>query len=406
MRVPYARLIAAALLFQSTSAAAEQVELDLDTTLKRAATAAPAMVSANGRVREAEASRVGAAALLSSNPEIEVEAGPRYGVERTTDLDVRLGQSFDLGGRRGARRDVAEAGVRLARAEVDASTREVQLEAALAYYEALHGERLVETMQRAADLTQRAAEVADQRRKAGDITDLDVDLAKAAAGRARAMVRVAEAERASTIGRLAKLLVLAPDDTIVLRGDLRPKVALTLDTLAPTVAKRADLLALAAESKVAGAELRLARASGWPDLGLWVGYQREEDTDIVLAGVRLTLPLFQRAQGDRAIARAKASRVDAQIQVATRVASREVRDAFAIYEQARGAVETFEAEVLPTLDDAEQLLTKSLEAGQLTVADFLLARKELLDGRREYLEHLLAHAKARVTAQLVAGVQP
>jgi cobalt-zinc-cadmium efflux system outer membrane protein len=405
MRARYARWITAALVFHSTPATAGEVALDLGATLQRAASAAPAVTAARGRIGEAEAARVGATAL-AANPELELEAGPRYGAERTLDLSVRLGQGFELGGRRGARGAVADAGARRARVEADVATREVQLEAALAYYEALHGERLVEAVQRAAELAQRAAEVAERRRKAGDVTDLDVDLAKAAVGRTRAAARIAEAGRAAAIGRLAKLLALAPDDTVVLRGELRPRAALTLDALMAPVPRRADLRALGAEAEVASAELRLARASAWPDVGLWIGYEREEAADILLAGVRVTLPLWQRAQRDRALARAKAARIDAQLEVATRVASREVRDAFAAYEHARTAVEVFEADVLPALDDAERLLTRSLDAGQLAAGDFLLARKELLEGRREHLDHLLAHARARITVQLVAGVRP
>jgi hypothetical protein len=42
----------------------------------------------------------------------------------------------------------------------------------------------------------------------------------------------------------------------------------------------------------------------------------------------------------------------------------------------------------------------------LPVSEFLVARSELLDGRREYLARLLALAQARVETRVAAGVSP
>ena len=405
-RVQHARLIAAALIFHSAPALADEVVLDLATVLQRASEVAPDVVAARGRVGEAEAIRVGAGVRFTDNPEIEVQAGPRFGAETSADVSVQLGQTFPLGGRRGARRAVAEAEVAYAEAEVDATALDVRLEAALAYLDALHAQRVVEQAKGAEELAQRASDVATRRRAAGDITDLDVGLAKAAAGRARSAVSAAEADLAEAIGRLAALVGLAPDDTVTLHGELRPDAALVLADLEPATAKRADLLALEAASEVAEAEGRLARANGKPDLGLWIAYEREEDANIIVGGIRLTWPLWDRGQGGVAEARAKSSRVAAEYEATTRVASRQVRDAFTAYEHARAAVEVFEADVIPVLDESQELLTKSVDAGTIAVSDYLLARQELLAGRRDYLDLLLALAKTRVFAQLTAGVSP
>jgi cobalt-zinc-cadmium efflux system outer membrane protein len=405
-RVHYARLIAAALIFHSAPARADEVVLDLDTVLQRATEVAPEVVAARGRVGEAEALRVGAGVRFTDNPEIEVEAGPRFGNETSADVSVQLGQSFTLGGRRGARRAVAEAEVDHAEAEVDATALDVRLEAALAYFEALYAQRVVEQVKGAEELAQRASDVAKRRRAAGDITDLEVGLATAAAGRAKAAVSAAETDLAEAIGRLAVLIGLAPEDTVTLRGELRPDAAITLADLEPAATKRADLVALEAESEVADAEGRLARANGKPDFGLWIAYEREEDANIIVGGIRLTWPLWDRGQGGVAEARARSSRVAAEIEATRRVASREVRDAFAAYEHARAAVETYETDVNPILDESEELLSKSVDAGTIAISDYLLARQELLAGRRDYLDLLLALAQARVTAQLTAGVSP
>jgi cobalt-zinc-cadmium efflux system outer membrane protein len=401
-----ARLGAVALVLLSASAHADEVVLDLHAALERAKTSAPEAVAARGRIGEAEAARAGAEVRFSDNPELEASVGPRFGATTTTDLSVSLGQTFGLGGRRGARRAVAEAGAAQARAEGDAVARDVQLEAALAFLDGLHAQAAVDAAVDADELAWRAVEVAERRRKAGDITDLQLGLARAAAARSRVAVEAARRQQVEAIARLAPLVGLASDDTVVLRGELKPTEGLTLAALDTAAVARPDLRALEAEARVAAGEARRARAEARPDLGVFVEYGREEDVDLVRAGLRLVLPVWDRGQGPRAAARAHGARVTAEHAPGRRTVAREVRDAFVVYEHARRAADIFDRDVKPVLDDSEALLDRSVDAGTISVADYLLARQELAVGRREQLDVYLALARARVTALLTAGVEP
>ncbi len=455
-----ARWIAACLfLFAASPVAAESIDLDLRGAIARAVERAPDGVAARGRIGETEARRVDANQRWRDNPELELAAGPRFGGagtgagggagadlgDRSTDVSVRLGQSFSRG--RSARRALADAGVAHARAEAGVTERDLARDTALAFYAALHADRMVDASRRAEELATRAADAANRRRAAGAITDLEVDLARAAMGRARSAARAAESERATALGHLAALVGAAPDDILVLRGDLRPphgsprsprasgeaarrgaspaspstrredaarsgQTEGHLDrsqglAMAPGGAvERADLRAIAAERPVAAGEERVAlAASGW-QLGAFVEYAREEDAQLVLGGLRVTLPAWNRAQGARAERRAREARIDATLTARRAVAAREVRDANDALAHAREAVEVFEVEVLPMLDDAEGLLERSIEAGTLPVREYLVVRGELLDGRREYLDRLLRLARADLDARFAAGELP
>jgi cobalt-zinc-cadmium efflux system outer membrane protein len=403
--VQRARLVVAALLVHSSAAAAGEVVLDLDAAVARARAAAPAAIGARGRVGEAEAARRGAALRLPDNPELELEAGRRHADTTSIDLGVQLGQDVGLGGRRRARVAVADAAIRQAGADADAVGLALELEVSYAFYAALHAARVVEASRNAAELAARAAAVADRRRSAGDITDLDAALARAAAGRAEAAVRVAEAEQAERDGELAALVGLAPDDVLVVRGELG--AAERHETSAPpSLAQRADLRAIASEAAVARAEERLAATERWPVLGLWLGYQREERATIVGGGLRVVLPMWNRGQGPRAGARARAARADAELAARHRAASRQLTDARAVYARSLEAVARFETDVLPDLDESEALLTRSIDAGVIAVSDLLVAREQLLAGRREYLDRLLMLARAGVTVRVLAGGAP
>lgn len=394
----------ALLVLFATPARAEPLTIDLATAVARARERAPAAVASLGRIAEARAQRAGATVLFTQNPELELGAGPRYGARRTLALDGQLSQPLELG-RRGARIEAADAAIARARAAGEAELRALAFEAATLFFEARFADLMAELAERNQDVAARAAEAAARRRAAGDVTDLDVNLARIALGRARSQLAQARSERAERVGRLATVIGAQPGDAITLAGDLRP-AAVTLEALRAAVGARADVRALAAEASEARAEGALARAQGRPDLGLWAGYQRDEDDTIVMGGITVTLPLWNRAQGERAVARAKERRAELERAAVASAASRQVVDAFEAYARAREAVEVFERDVLPALADSEQLLERSIETGQITINDYLVARQQLLDARREHLERQLRLAHAAAAARFVAGGSP
>lgn len=395
---------AAALLFHFAPARAGTITLDRPGAIERAHRASPVTAQVRGQIAEAEAGIAGAEVLFTANPEIEAGIGPRLITPRRYDADARITQDLEPG-RRGPRRALARAEVAHARATADAGTRDLDLDVTLAFYETLAADRSLELAKRSEDLARRAADLADRRRKAGDATDLDADLARAAFGRARSASNAAAAERSTVVARLASIIGAAPDDVIVAQGDLH--VALPeLPVLRDAVEKRADVRALAAERTVATAEHDVAVANARPNVGVWLGYMREGGDDIVLGGVRMTLPVWNRGQGEKAIATARAQRATNTLTATTRAASRALGDAFEAYAHARDAVGVYERDVLPALDDSETLLGKSVDAGQLAVNEYLVARQEILTGRREYVDRLLALAKAAATVRYVAGVTP
>ena len=411
---PIARLVAAAIITSSSFVAAEPLALDLRTALDRAHRFAPDAVAARGAIAEAEAGRVGAALAFTANPEVEIGAGPRFSTPRQLDLDASIAQSLEPG-RRGARRHLAGASVDHARADGEARLRELDLAVAFAFYDALAAEQSVALAARAAELAERGSVVADRRRKAGDITDLDANLARVALGRARSALQAEQVERAKSLSVIAGLVGAGPADDIVLRGELGGAADPERDagaagdpgpTTTDALASRADVRALDAERVVASAERANAAAAARPDVTIWASYQREDATNIVLAGLRLTLPIWNSGDGEQAVARAKERRATEMRAAVLATASRQVVDAATTYAAARRALGTFESEVAPVLDDSEKLLQRSVDAGQIAIADFLVVRQELAAGRRDQLERRLAVAKAAVALRYAAGGVP
>lgn len=396
-----ARLTAAALLFHSLSTAADTLDLDLSAALARAHRVAPEAIAARGRIAGAEAGVVGANVPFVKNPELEADLGPRLTAGNPLDADATLTQDLEPW-RRGARRQLAAAERARARASSDAALREVDLEVSVAFYDAIFATQVADQARRAEDLAKAAAEAAQRRRKAGEITDLDLNLVRVALGRAHSAAQLALAERASSTGKLAVLVGATSRDTLVLEGTLQPP---PLPAHADA-ATRADVRALDRERDVAAAEHAQAVANGRPEVGIVLGYRREDRDSIVLGGLRLTLPVWNRADGEKAAARARAQTAAEARDLTLQIAERQLADAMAAYAATREASDAFERDVLPLLDDSEQLLEKSVDAGQIAISDYLVARQEILDGRRDRLERQLALVKAALVVRYVSGSQP
>jgi cobalt-zinc-cadmium efflux system outer membrane protein len=398
-------LTVAALVLHSIPAAAGPIDLDLEGALERAHRLSPDAIAARGQVAEAQATAIGADRAFATNPEIDIGAGPRLGRDPPIDIEARIEQSLEPW-RREPRRRLARAALDHARISTEAALRTLDIAVSTAFFDAVFSEAAAELAGHGEDLARRAATAADRRRKAGDITDLEANLAHAALGRARSAVQATTSQRASAVGKLAALIGAQPGDTISLRGDLKSLAAPALDAVRTTSAARPDVRLFEAEREVAVAEHAQAVANGRPEIALWTSYRREDTTDIVLGGLRVTLPLWNRAQGETAAARAKERRAIATRQAALRAAQRQWADAALVYQGALSSVEVFERDVIPLLDDSEQLLQKTVDAGQIKLGDYLTARQELLNARREHLERLLALARAAIELRYAGGGAP
>ncbi len=322
--VPIARFAVAALWLSSIPVFADPLEIDLPTALDRARRVAPAALAARGEVAVAQGAVVTAELPFLDNPEVEIGAGPRLTTARPIDAEVRLEQDLELG-RRSPRRRLARAGVVQVQAELDAALRELDLEVSFAFYDAVFAERSVGLAQHAEEFAQAAAGVADRRRTAGEITDLDANLARSALGRARAASRAAQSERATAVGRLGALIGAAPVHVRAGRGERGPAAARAAPACRAPGARGPDARVREAERATAAAQHDQANASALPQVSAWASYQREDTETIVLGGLRLSLPVWNRAQGDRASAAAKERRAIARRDATVRAAERDLR---------------------------------------------------------------------------------
>jgi outer membrane protein, heavy metal efflux system len=385
--------------------ASAQTVLTLEQTVALARERAGTVAVARARIAEAEAGLLDPSARFRDNPAIEANAGPRTGDGRNTaDLDVGVSQQFETGGQRRARVAGAQAAVDRQRADVAEAARRVVADAASAFLDGLAAIERVSVAD-AADAVSRQLLAATERRfAAGDVAAIEVNLARIEAARTAAAVRAARADREAVDGRLRALLRLSATEPIELRGTLDLPAAPAVEQLLASVEQRPEFAVLAAEGREAEAQAQLGRALARPDLGIRVGYAREAADTIVLGGLTVNFPAFQRGQGTLAAGRARTTRVDLEREIARESALLELRTAHLAYTQRSELVAALARDALPAVVDNESLAQRSYDAGEMSLMDMLLIRRDALDTRTAVIERRLDAARSRVAVDLAAGV--
>ena len=389
----------------SAWANAQELTLTLPEALARARERAPAVLVARARIDEARGRLVGARLRLRDNPSVDVSAGPRSTeVGTLMDLDIGFTQVFETGGQRAARIAGAEAAVARETATSADAVRLAMRDVAVAFTRGVHAQERATLLRSNEELSSEVLRIAERRFAAGDIAVLDANVAKASAARAKAARYAAEAERLAAVGQLKELLRLPPEQPAVLVGTLKPIERSNPSRVISNLDNRADLVALRAEIADAESDIRLGLGATRPDVGFGAQVKREEGHRAILGALTVVFPAFNRGQELQTTGAARASRLRLDLETRRETAQIEVQTAIEVYAARQAAVDAFEQTALEGARENETLARRSFEVGQISLSEFLLLRRELLDTRLEYLDRLREAAEAAVLRDVTSGV--
>ena len=242
--------------------------------------------------------------------------------------------------------------------------------------------------------------VATVRRSAGDASDLDVDVARISAGRARnAAAADAEASVAALLELQQALGLPVDTPTIVIADSLDvPRV----DTLGTAT----SLSVAAAQSDLRSSEqaLALERRSIWSGLALQAGVENHDPTGsetgiLPTVGISIPLPLFSQGQGSIAVAEAERDRARAQLAAAQRVSAAQV--ARARRELAAATARVARDRLL--VETANRVARLSLQAyteGEYPLTTVLEAQRNARDTLAELIDDLVSANTAAAALRL------
>lgn len=335
----------------------------------------PQMHAARAAVDAASAQQRAAGRPLF-NPELELDAQ----TAETNSAFVGLGQTIDWADKRGARTSVAGFEREAAVAEF-ANVRQMlatELLLALSDYLSAHESRRLSN--RRVEIMDRFANIAERRRKAGDLGQVELDLARLSNTEARLQQAQAAAVQADAQQMLAAVLGEVPTQPPALSTTL-PELQLKttgietiLNNLPQLQVQRHRIAANRATVK-----LRTRERRPDPTLGLRAG--REESDPLI--GIGLSVPLFLRNDFQAEVDTANADLTQAQqrgLDIHRRARARLI-SAAQRYVLMRDAWVRWEQAGLVSLERQIELLQRIWQAGEMSTTDYLVQLKQTLDTR-------------------------
>lgn len=399
-------LVAASLTFLFSNSTTHARPITLAEALAEA-DRSPTLGAAAASVDEARGN-LEQARKYTYNPAIGVSAGPVFGAGQGTvyDFEVGISQGIELGGERSARRRSATA-VRDAASEALAATRnDLRAEIRRAFHLALVAHARVGVTTENELAARQFQGAARERLQLGAATQTDVNVAVAGLGRAIAAKKAAERDLLLARQALGEALGVAVD--------LEPTGAMPTFNQAPanedqlvaeSLRARRDLVAADRVEAARAADVDLADALAMPDPELSVAWARSaiEDSDAIIVGLRVELPLWNRNQGNRSAARALRHRATIEAKAVRASVERDVRTASRRYRSAIDAVSAFDQQVVGTLAENLQLARETLAAGKLGLLDVNNVRRDLVESQLTYLDAITEAVESRAVLERALG---
>lgn len=381
--------------------------------LERIGRNAPAQVEADALLEAAEA-RLRQAGVRA-NPELALRAdgvlgGKPYAGWGEAEISLDLTQNLELGGRRGARVDVARAEVGVSALRREQAGIDTVARLALTYAEAEAAERRFALAEDALTLAVADARAALVLVEEGREPLLRGIQAETEAAMARAAVEGARAERDVAFARLTAEAMLPTPVTSVRAGVQAGVQAGVLDRTSPaTLDAAASLAVRVAEAEAEAAERRIGReqAEARPNISASLGVTRyqAEDATALTVGLSMPLPLFDRNRGNIDAARAEHRAAEARV-AGARLADAANRSAALARLRASASRVAAGDMGVASAEEAYRLSRLGFEAGRISQLELRSTRVALISARDVAVEARLARVRAEIELARLQGRAP
>lgn len=376
--------------------------LTLESALQNAFAGNPDLAAAQWEIDIAQGGRQQAG--LIPNPVASWDAEDTRRSTRTT--TVKLSQTLELGGKRGARIEVASRAQEAAAQELEQRRNLLRAEVIDGFYGALWAQERLELAQRSMALAERGLVIANGRVTAGkaspvEATRAQVEVSQIRLERSRAEIGVSDAYR--------RLAAITGSATIgferVEAGAVNTPALPSATQLLARLESTADLRLAQLQIQQRDAGLGLEKAQRIPDLDISIGSQYDASVRerVNLVGVSMPIPLFNRNQGNVLAASRRADQAR-DLRNATELRLRtETRQALDLWATANSEVRAFNQVILPAAQSAVDSATRGFEMGKFNFLDVLDAQRTLIAARTQYLAALAQATDAWVRIERIYG---
>jgi cobalt-zinc-cadmium efflux system outer membrane protein len=324
----------------------------------------------------------------------------------SAETTIALSQLIELGGKRSKRRQVAELEKGLAEWDYQSARLQVLSAATKAFIEVLSAQRHLQQSEELVALSEKTLEAVASRVEAGKVPPVEQTRAKVELAATRTRLDNARRQLQSARSRLSSFWGAKRSSYGKAAGNLAALPPLpSEEQLLKRLENNPDLARWVTVGERREAELDLARARAIPDLTVTLGARnmRDSDSNALVAGFEIPLPIFDRNQGGigeaRAnISKARAQRLSARIELESGI-SQAWQTLAAAYTEAL----TLREEILPGAKSAFEVTKYGYREGKFDFLQMLDAQRTLFEVREQYLQSLAAYHLARTEVERLIG---
>ncbi|WP_017341676.1 MULTISPECIES: TolC family protein [Pseudomonas] len=397
-----AGLISILALLTSPLFAATAQMLTMDQALETAFANNPDLAAAQWETGIAQGERQQAG--LIPNPEVSWEAEDTRRNSRTT--TVMINQPIELGGKRGARIEVASRAQDAAGIELDRKRNVLRADVIQAFYSSSTAQQRLLLSRQSLELAERGLRVAQGRIKSGKSSPVEGTRAEVQLSEVRLELRRAERDEASAYQRLAQVMG-APLPAFVSVGDPGRSMPTVPDSslLLNRIGETAELRLAKLQIDQREASLGLEKAQRIPDLTVSIGsqYDERERERVNVVGLSMPIPLFNRNQGN-VLAAARRTDQARDLRNASELRLRtEIQTTLDQWMTANTEVASFNQTILPAAKSAVDTATRGFEMGKFNFLDVLDAQRTLISARTQYIQAIAEATDAWVRIERIFG---
>ncbi len=386
-----------------------QSQLDLERALAMYVDRNPALQAAREQIEMARG-RLNQAGLWPNPTFNYSQEGYPFGqtgasFSQDQEFNILAGQLFELGGKRGHRREVARLDLDASQLEIENVHRLGKARLKHLFLRAYYEQRKGDIAQELFSTYETLREIHQERLAAGDVSGLSQLKIEAEVLRYVIAVTGAQTDFTRAWNELAALLVWpqqAPPQLEV--PDAVDGVEESLDELQQlALQSRPDLAAQRVEVRKSQADLTLQRAGKIPDLTVGGGYKQDFGQDTYFLGVELPLPFFDRNQGRIGEKAAEARRSQNLLTWQELQVLREVESTFRNFMTHRQNVVRIQDTVIDQVNQVASITRQSYLEGEASLLDYLDALRVQLDTSIDYYELLHQTKRSFVDLETAVG---
>jgi cobalt-zinc-cadmium efflux system outer membrane protein len=313
--------------------------------------------------------------------------------------DWLLGLPIDwfVFGKRAAAIESARLGVDVSAADYADQVRQRIANVVAAYFDVLEARAMYDLARQDLETFRRVESMTAERVKLGGAPAVDLDRARLAVFDARREARNREVALAAALSKFRAFLGPAgADPPLDVAGSLEVSNPVSPPSIKEMLAlaeqTRPDIISLRRQIAKAEAVIRSEQTKAWPSLVPSFGYTEQFQHSIGFrdfpswdVSVNLSLPLFDRNQGNVAKARSTEVQVAQSLQAQLNDLRAELEQAVDAFRLAYANVTANDPEQLRTAQDVRDRIEGSYKAGGKTLLELLDAERAYRDARRTYI---------------------